>query len=245
MPIASRLLLSLGILSALISVSNASAEIFRVCANRSTGDLAIRVRCLSGERQVTNINDLRGPQGEAGPAGQDGQPGAPGPRGPQGEPGRTLSLYDSTNLLVGQVADVGCSGLNLSGRTTLFDATTVILEEQGQRYALCFSSAGIVTSSEIFFESEDCSGQAYLDGALLPLTNSPLYAPSPVGMQNGVPVLYTYDVSLPPQTRFVRAYRQTEIGDCRSVGGGYNIQARPAIEIFVSHERFTAPFAVR
>ncbi len=122
----------------------AQADILKLCANKSSGDLNIRPLCFPSELEIKNITSLKGPKGDPGPqgvqglvgpvgargptgaTGQQGIPGLPGQKGDAGAQGATgntgptgpqgpgIALYDSTGKLIGPVTQSGAA-LGING----------------------------------------------------------------------------------------------------------------------------------
>jgi hypothetical protein len=95
---------------AILSTVSAQAQ-FRICANKTTGNILIRATCFSSENTVTNIASLKGPKGDTGLQGLQGLTGAQGTQGLKGDTG-TQGLKGDTGAqgTQGIKGDTGVQG---------------------------------------------------------------------------------------------------------------------------------------
>jgi|GEM_PF-3604902 len=213
---------ALAILGLIITIDSASADAARICANRRTGELVVRENCRFNEQWISNVNDLRGKQGEIGPRGPAGALGAQGATGAQGLQGPvgpatpSVSLRDVNGQVVGPVTDFGCPGFDQ--RLAGWEGATVLLNLNGRFYPLCASTAGFNATSDIYYQSTDCSGDGYtsLMNRVVTWTASGLFAPSFVGAIDAERILYRVDVQQGQQSIVFRSGRDTYSGFCRS-----------------------------
>ena len=102
-----------------------------------------------------------GPQGVAGPPGVQGPPGPTGPEGPPGTQGDIGSVVvrDANGILVGSIIPAAYV------RAELGDHKTVIHRIGDSRYVLVVVNSNVKpgTVGLVFFESTDCTGQAFVD----------------------------------------------------------------------------------
>jgi hypothetical protein len=156
----------------------------------TTGALA--AKCPRGYVAIADTKFFAGPQGEIGPqgpSGEKGDTGDAGPQGaagskgdtgqtgPQGPAGAVISLYDSNDLLVGPVANVGCQfRVGSQVPKDPFNNSTVLATAGGMIFPLCATAAGFVVTGDLAFASPGCTGQAYLFPYYLPDSAGTLFA---------------------------------------------------------------------
>ncbi len=97
-----------------------------------------------------------GPQGPAGPTGPAGQTGPTGPAGPQGPTGPGARMVvDSNGKIVGQQIAGGQSGFN---DLVLFQVEPGVWVQLPVTDSYFYS----VNGTRLYYQTSDCSGQAYL-----------------------------------------------------------------------------------
>lgn len=129
----------------LVSTALSSADGAVLCSTRS-GRVMLREACRSTEAPIDPIAlGLQGAPGPQGPAGPQGATGAQGPPGPG------LVVKDANGALVGPVLEQSGGGLIVT-RTI-----------NGHSLGIEVRKTGFMPNfSRLFFESNDCSGQALL-----------------------------------------------------------------------------------
>jgi hypothetical protein len=123
-----------------------------------------------GQQGVAGAPGAQGPPGPAGPqgvegvAGTPGVQGPPGPTGPEGPPGApgdigSVVLRDANGLLVGSFIPAAYLRSELAG------FKTVIHRIGNARYLLVVVNSNVKPGAvgSVFFESTDCTGQAFVD----------------------------------------------------------------------------------
>ncbi len=171
----------------------------------------------TGPQGLTGPTGPQGPQGATGATGATGPQGATGPAGPQGNVGPAapaLSVFDSTVKKVGEV--ISFSGIGQA--LVAFNANNLSIVMTVTPNTLRGTSP-----DDVFFESTDCSGTAFILNA-----GQSLFVPTAIGGP-GSSTLYV--ATGPLQTVNLRAYLPRQ-GDnatpwpCTSFGG--SIDTRPA-----------------
>lgn len=103
-----------------------------------------------------NTDGLQGPQGEK------GEPGDPGPEGPQG-PASAVSVYDASGQYLGIL-------MGLSDRIDL-----TIYREDLKRLIGIDQKSGEIKEANLYYESSNCTGQAYIDEHAYTIFKSTMY----------------------------------------------------------------------
>jgi hypothetical protein len=140
----------------------------------------------------------QGPQGAVGPQGVQGSQGPAGAKGdtgdtgPQGPAGVGVSLYDSSDALVGPVASAGCPFFSV-GESKPMERVSVLLTVAGRTYSVCASLDEFIANADVAFASTGCTGQAYLFPLSFPSTASTLFAPGRVTAAGSQRILYRPD----------------------------------------------------
>ena len=107
---------------------------------------------------VWGVPGPAGPQGVPGSPGAAGPVGPPGPIGPQGATGQpALQLVDTNGHFIAPVLDI--EG-DLHARVVLDVGGVAVVVKAGRA-----SWSGVPSTAAILYESPDCTGQAYLQGA--------------------------------------------------------------------------------
>jgi hypothetical protein len=175
-----------------------------------------------GESGVHGAAGAQGPQGIQGPVGAKGDIGPQGPAGakgdtgstgPQGPAGVVTSLYDSSNSLVGSVANLGCQQFFSDNQRKPIERVSVLLTIGDLSYPVCASADEFVATADIAFASAGCTGQAYLFPYDVPPTAATLLAAGRVIAAGGQRLLFRPDYSSGSVTATRRSYYNTE-GNC-------------------------------
>lgn len=124
----------------------------------------------------------RGATGAPGAPGAKGAPGATGAAGDKGPP-NALDVVDARGRRLGRFVDPSAVGSFVTVRT---DAGALLAYDPGTTSNYATPLGG----SQVYFSSNDCSGQAYAPYVGLPLqfavsTESPTYGGSPLWQYNG------------------------------------------------------------
>jgi hypothetical protein len=108
----------------------------------------------TGEKGDTGPQGIQGPQGETGTQGEQGLQGIQGEQGPQG-PAGAIDVYDANGQYLGQLLE---AGYPFAGQINIYlpslQSTIVLADDD------------MYTASKkvgLFFESNDCTGQAYVN----------------------------------------------------------------------------------
>ncbi len=183
------------------SFSHAAGTEISMCVKQSGVSYIIgtgfaKQACSSNEQLVTfNIEGPQGPQGIQGPI------------GPQGPEGSGAKLYDANDQVIGYITS-----------TAPFPDSFEILEKNlGVIVAVSVNGSfgphlGVSTQSPIYFESSDCSGQAYHGQGLSEATA--FYASTNV--YQSAESLYTLDKTIPKDPTDVAFYSHASPGGCTS-----------------------------
>ena len=137
----------------LSSESTSDAIVFCGRKDHATGSVrdgaSIKLRdsaCRGSEVQLDpealGLQGRPGPQGAAGPPGPDG---VQGPEGANGKPGVAI-VRDANGLLVGQVVELG----------------RVLVAVEDQQVILNLGPSDIPRSGQVYYESVDCNGDAFV-----------------------------------------------------------------------------------
>ena len=157
---------------------------------------ALAANCPSGYAAIADSVYFVGPKGESGPVGTtgaQGSSGATGSIGPQGPAGETLSLYDSSNVKVGPVMNIGCQQFFSDNQRKPIERVSVLLTLGGLTFPVCASLDEFVATTDIAFASTGCTGQAYLFPYSVPSTGSTLFTAGVVTASGSQRILYRPD----------------------------------------------------
>lgn len=216
-----------------------------------------------GQDGSDGVQGIQGPQGEVGPQGPKGDAGERGPKGdkgdtgkqgpkgdvgpqgpkgnsgPQGPTGLSRAVYDSVGTKVGDLFTDDCPDFSEPG-----DEAVVLFESGGAVYSLCTQKAGFRTTAGLFFESNDCSGQAYLKSTDWNHLSDDLFPPSRIASYLGDLILVRPDYDAGTNGINVNSISRTD-GVCEGGIGGSAHTVYPAIEEVVLSDLFTPPFEVQ
>jgi len=128
------------------------------CVNNNTGAIKIVTPQTACAKQETLIhwNEAGqqgpvGPQGPIGLTGMNGHDGAQGPQGPQGDPGPSWQVFDKNDVAVGRFVSSGGGAVLVAFKESNFYFTILVTKTGFDR-----------TQNDVWFESPDCSGQAFI-----------------------------------------------------------------------------------
>lgn len=138
-----------------------STSEIRACVKRNGMVRVLRDGQACRAHETPLVWGVRGPAGPPGVPGPEGVPGPVGPTGPVGPPGATgqpaLQLVDANGQFIAPVLDI--EG-DLYARVVLDVGGVAVVVKAGRA-----SWSGAPSTAAILYESPDCTGQAYLQGA--------------------------------------------------------------------------------
>lgn len=218
--------------------SRAEAAVINACVNRENGLVRIvapGTPCRRSENAMawhnTGPTGDPGPPGATGPAGPAGSQGSAGPQGPVGPEGPAgpmlLSVVDANGKTVGWAVGTDSMSAHLPFR---FSDVSIVLRVYRN---------GIQDSGEggPIFESADCTGSAYLFGAVYPYTLFPRTVVAGPGYR-----VYVADLAA-PTVEFTPRSALNEAGDCTARFDGPSEGVAVSFLIDLATE-FTPPFQI-
>jgi len=212
--------------------SRAEAAIINACVNRENGLVRIVAPGTTCKRSENAMAwNSTGPAGDAGapgatgPAGPAGSQGPVGPEGPAGP--MLLSVVDANGKTVGWA--VGTDSMSAHVPFRVGDVSIVLRVYRN----------GIQDSGEggPIFESADCSGSAYLLGAVYPYTLFPRTVVAGPGYR-----VYVADLAA-PTVEFTPRSQLNEAGECQPNVTSPQPGVAVSLLIDLSTE-FTPPFRI-
>ena len=200
---------------ALAIASSASAGELYACVSIKTGSMRMVASpggCIAGKETVVAWNTV-------GPEGRQGEQGLPGEQGPPGLAGPVLRVIDANGNSLGIFVDV-------EHRELPRRAFLVYNEEVGALMYVDLSDGAPVPGFEqtVYFESGDCTGQAYVVNSFIVRTQltprewSPSYFPF-----DGPFHFFAAVKGAPAEERTMRSSRAG--GPC----GGFAVEALPTL----------------
>jgi hypothetical protein len=258
------LILTAGVITSLsITTAHADKLCLKTSFNRKTFKTttvsALAAKCPSGYTAIADTDYFVGPEGEVGPQGAVGPQGSVGPQGPQGIQGATgakgdtgdtgpqgpagsgVSLYNSSDALIGPVASVGCPFFSVTESIPM-ERVSVLLTIAGRTYSVCASLDEFIANGEVAFSSTGCTGQAYLFPLSFPSTDSTIFAAGRVTAAGSQRILYRPDYATGASSVTRRSYYNSE-GLC--VDTTSTEVLFPAIQVSNLSTAYPAPLSVR
>ncbi len=235
--------LMIGVLESLVGVtvlalglaglpSRAEAAVINACVHRANGSVRIVEPGTSCKRSETAMAwNSTGPAGDPGLPGATGPAGSAGPQGPvgpEGPPGpMLLSVVDANGKTVGWA--VGTDSMSAHVPFRVGDVSIVLRVYRN----------GIQDSGEggPYFESADCTGSAYLFGAVYPYTLFSRTVVAGPGYR-----VYVADLAA-PTVEFTPRSQLNEAGECTARFDGPSEGVAVNFLIDLATE-FTPPFRI-
>jgi hypothetical protein len=218
---------------------------------RTTTVSAMASICPAGYTAIADTNFFSGPKGEAGihgaagaqgPQGPAGAKGDTGNTGPQGPAGAVTSLYDSSDALVGPVANLGCPQFFSDNQRRPIERVSVLITVDGLRYPVCASMDEFVANAEVAFASAGCTGQAYLWPHDVPASATTLISAGLVTASGSQRILYRPDYAAGSLSATRRSFYNVD-GQCTDVTQTETLF--PAIQVSNLSAAYPAPLEVR
>ena len=157
---------------------------------------ALAANCPPGYAAIADSGYFVGPKGETGlvgPTGAQGGAGVTGSSGPQGAVGEVRSLYDSSNVKVGPVINIGCQQFFSDNQRKPIERVSVLVTIGGLTFPACASLDEFVGTSDVAFANTGCTGQAYLFLYSVPSTGSTLFTAGVVTGSGSHRIVYRPD----------------------------------------------------
>lgn len=214
---------------------------------KATTVSALAAKCPSGYTAIADTDFFVGPEGDVGPQGAVGPQGSVGPQGvqgatgPQGAAGAGVSLYDSSDGLVGPVGSVGCQFYAEPDRKPM-ERVSVLLTIDNRTYSVCASLDEFIATTDVAFASTGCTGQAYLFPYSVPSTTSTLFTAGRVTAAGSQRILYRPDYVTGASTITRRSHYNSD-GLCTDSTATETLF--PAIQVSNLSTAYPAPLEVR
>jgi hypothetical protein len=146
------------VLAGVLLSSSVYGQTINACYNKKTGDLRISNSCKKMESPISWGQSIQGPKGEKGDPGSPGKSivGAQGLQGATGSAGYTgPSAIDGTGQNIGILVSLSSGSNFVIFNPTLGAFFTLGIDIANQQV--------LIPHVDLFTESEDCTGQKYLD----------------------------------------------------------------------------------
>jgi hypothetical protein len=206
---------------------------------------ALAEKCPSGYVAIADSDYFVGPKGDVGPTGATGAQGSAGTSGntgPQGPAGLVLSLFDSTDVTIGPIINIGCQQFFSDNQRRPIERVSVLLTIGGRTFPICASLDEFVPTGDIAFASTGCTGQAYLFPYSVPAASSTIFSAGIVTAAGSQRILYRPDYVTGASSVTRRSYYNTD-GQCTDATATESLF--PAIQVSNLSTAYPAPLEAR
>ncbi|MCB0331774.1 MAG: collagen-like protein [Bdellovibrionales bacterium] len=193
----------------------------------------------TGPQGAQGSQGIQGVKGDTGDKGPQGDIGPIGPQGPVGPKGSGRALHDFSGALIGDVLSNDCQDLNPP-----FNSLKILVEVSGDFHLVCAKHDNFDSPLEVYYESTDCTGQAYVSLGSFPASADSLISPSAVGHIGSDKVIFRPDYQTGAENFVRRSHRTSTTGNCDPYSD-FNDTGYRAIEVLNLTTTYQTPFELQ